>query len=458
MAGFPFFTLAPVDTNTPQASPLVNQGGAGSAAQSAPVNPSGMATQAGEGNEGSRGFWQALQDQYLPPEEQGVADTLPLDLSLTEGGVEQISLDELVEVDESHIETVTFDEEDYIPIDLPLVESSTTMENSEWDEMETLGDTPVDHQEPRLNHEALQHIEAQRLADPKAYTVFDEPELAQSSPMTAATQRSTDMAAMVNGPVMNSKLPADGTKVESVGLVDLADEGLTQLESEGAVDVKALAQAMHQKPMTLADTTENGKSQTVNLVELAMASEGGSPETDGLISGFGQREGQAAVKPSSSPLNAAVATDKSSDIEAKISVPPSSAQWNEQVAKRIGIMVSEQVQQAKIQLDPPELGLLEVKVRVQQDQVHVAINSAHQVVRDALEAQSPRLRDLLEQQGVQLGQMDVSDHGQSEGRGSDSGSPSDQVASDWGADGEYDDAWVPVSNSQPSDGEVDYFA
>ena len=75
-------------------------------------------------------------------------------------------------------------------------------------------------------------------------------------------------------------------------------------------------------------------------------------------------------------------------------------------------MNTDNVQHARIQLDPPEMGVLEIRLRVQQDQVAVAFNSGNQMVRDALDSQSARLRDMLEQQGIQLTDVSVGDQGQ----------------------------------------------
>ena len=118
-------------------------------------------------------------------------------------------------------------------------------------------------------------------------------------------------------------------------------------------------------------------------------------------------------------------------------------------------MSTEQLQAARIQLDPPELGSLEIKIRVQQDQVSVAFSSGHQVVRDALEAQSPRLREMLEQQGVELTDVNVSDQQQqSAGEGNSEGVPG-EGGDDW-VDDEMNEE-VLITEAQ-SDSLVDYFA
>jgi len=91
--------------------------------------------------------------------------------------------------------------------------------------------------------------------------------------------------------------------------------------------------------------------------------------------------------------------------------------WAEMVAERSAMMASQNIKFAELQLDPPELGPLQVKVTVHHDQTTVSFVSANGQVRDALDGAANRLRDLLEQQGLDLVDVDVSDQATSEGEG-----------------------------------------
>ncbi|EAT12561.1 hypothetical protein HF888_11915 [Bermanella marisrubri] len=147
-------------------------------------------------------------------------------------------------------------------------------------------------------------------------------------------------------------------------------------------------------------------------------------------------------------------------IQAKLDLPPSDIRFSEQVSKRIGMMVTEQMQSARIQLDPPELGSLEIKVRVQQDQVNVSFASNNHAVRDALEAQAPRLREMLNQQGVDLGNLDVSSQGQqSSGGDGHTQDEGEYLIEDEGtASSEALDQLEQQIKTIENDGAVDYFA
>lgn len=79
--------------------------------------------------------------------------------------------------------------------------------------------------------------------------------------------------------------------------------------------------------------------------------------------------------------------------------------------QRVMWMSSQQVQTAEIALDPPELGPLQVRVSNQGEQTSVVFSSQHAQVRDALDQSLPRLREMMEEQGVDLADVNVSDQG-----------------------------------------------
>ncbi|OEO24137.1 hypothetical protein AX279_20145 [Pseudomonas sp. J237] len=89
--------------------------------------------------------------------------------------------------------------------------------------------------------------------------------------------------------------------------------------------------------------------------------------------------------------------------------------WSEAVVDRVMWLSSQNLKSAEIQLDPAELGRLDVRIHMSADQTQVSFASANPVVRDALEGQMHRLREMFNQQG--MGLMDASVSDQSSGRG-----------------------------------------
>jgi flagellar hook-length control protein FliK len=88
--------------------------------------------------------------------------------------------------------------------------------------------------------------------------------------------------------------------------------------------------------------------------------------------------------------------------------------WTEEVVNRVMYLSSANLKAADIQLQPAELGRLDIRVNMVPDQqTQVTFMSAHPSVREALDGQMHRLRDMFAQQG--MGQVDVNVSDQSRG-------------------------------------------
>jgi flagellar hook-length control protein FliK len=91
-----------------------------------------------------------------------------------------------------------------------------------------------------------------------------------------------------------------------------------------------------------------------------------------------------------------------------LTAPFNQAGWDQALGERVQWMAGQGIQRANIKLNPAHLGPMEVRIQIQNDQANVQFNSAHGVVRDALEAALPRLRDMFDSAGVELTDVDVS--------------------------------------------------
>ncbi|MBV4484215.1 flagellar hook-length control protein FliK [Pseudomonas sp. SWRI153] len=88
--------------------------------------------------------------------------------------------------------------------------------------------------------------------------------------------------------------------------------------------------------------------------------------------------------------------------------------WTEEVVNRVMYLSSVNLKAADIQLQPAELGRLDIRVNMVPDQqTQVTFMSAHPSVREALDGQMHRLRDMFNQQG--MGQVDVNVSDQNRG-------------------------------------------
>lgn len=81
--------------------------------------------------------------------------------------------------------------------------------------------------------------------------------------------------------------------------------------------------------------------------------------------------------------------------------------FDDAMSARIGWLADQKIGHATIKVTPHDLGLIEVRLQMDGDKVHASFTSAHADVRHALESSIPRLREMLNDQGFQLGNADV---------------------------------------------------
>jgi flagellar hook-length control protein FliK len=97
-------------------------------------------------------------------------------------------------------------------------------------------------------------------------------------------------------------------------------------------------------------------------------------------------------------------------MQVPISISFGQPQWATMVAERSAMLFSQNIHNAELILDPPELGRMSVQVQVHNnEQASVTFTSANPNVREALDQSSQRLRELLAEQGLDLVNVDVSD-------------------------------------------------
>jgi flagellar hook-length control protein FliK len=91
--------------------------------------------------------------------------------------------------------------------------------------------------------------------------------------------------------------------------------------------------------------------------------------------------------------------------------------WPDDLGGRVMWLLDHKASTADLRLDPPELGSMRIRIALDNDatKVHFAVQTA--VARDAVENAMPRLRELFQQAGINLQNVDVTDHQNTPGQG-----------------------------------------
>ncbi|WP_154724789.1 flagellar hook-length control protein FliK, partial [Candidatus Contendibacter odensensis] len=83
--------------------------------------------------------------------------------------------------------------------------------------------------------------------------------------------------------------------------------------------------------------------------------------------------------------------------------------WGRTLGHQLNWMINSRVQEAQIRVNPPDLGPIEVRMSMQQNHTNVTFLCHEAAVREAIENALPRLREMLNSQGILLNQAQVSD-------------------------------------------------
>ena len=91
----------------------------------------------------------------------------------------------------------------------------------------------------------------------------------------------------------------------------------------------------------------------------------------------------------------------------RIDTPLGQTGWQEEMGQKLTWMFGNGRQQADLVLTPPNLGRVEVSLTMNGDQASAIFTSSNPAVREALESSLHRLREVLADAGVSLGQTQV---------------------------------------------------
>lgn len=87
--------------------------------------------------------------------------------------------------------------------------------------------------------------------------------------------------------------------------------------------------------------------------------------------------------------------------------PVGSERWNTELGQQVQLLIRTEQHSALLRVTPPELGPVDVRIDMSGDQATVSFTVQQADTRQALENALPRLRDLLAEGGILLGQAHV---------------------------------------------------
>ncbi|TQF69938.1 flagellar hook-length control protein FliK [Pseudoalteromonas luteoviolacea] len=359
--------------------------------------------------------------------------------------------------------------------------------NSKLSELKAM----VDNLSPEEKQE-LEKLVNERLSDAKPadsatkkqeaalYNALTGKSLNQSSESSAAavTKGSMDSEAKDKVGLSNEKLGTD--KPENSAKTDTSvkseftynstkvaakEQPATEVSKQGATEVSATTEEQAELPSNFEGEQQNGSqnqrqtaSQNVENVFKAIRTLG----TEQIQS---KEEFEQVIQQVEQSRQNQQTTVQQSNAQAKLQMDPGVAQalnlTRNDAAKmlqdKVNMMINLNNKEAEIRLDPAELGSMQIRIRSDAEQAQINFVVQNQQAKELLEESMPKLREMLEEQGIELGESNI----QQESEGSSSGDENEQqghgkLANE--ASEAQNNKEQSVTSRKQSDSAIDYYA
>ncbi|MGU7841322.1 flagellar hook-length control protein FliK [Burkholderia sp. AW33-5] len=139
----------------------------------------------------------------------------------------------------------------------------------------------------------------------------------------------------------------------------------------------------------------------------ATAEETAGPAVDATVAAAATAAAAAQANLQASPAASSIAAANAHVLAPHVGT----ADWTDALSQKVVFLSNAHQQSAELTLNPPDLGPLQVVLRVADNHAHALFVSQHAQVRDAVEAALPKLREAMEAGGLGLGSASVSDGG-----------------------------------------------
>lgn len=102
-----------------------------------------------------------------------------------------------------------------------------------------------------------------------------------------------------------------------------------------------------------------------------------------------------------------ISTPASSAATVAMAMSPREPAWTEAFGRNLAELAIKGAREVSFHVDPPELGPIEVSLRMEQQRVDINMSASHPVTRDVLQQSLPQLRELFAAGGLQLGGANI---------------------------------------------------
>jgi flagellar hook-length control protein FliK len=156
---------------------------------------------------------------------------------------------------------------------------------------------------------------------------------------------------------------------------------------------------------------ENLKSQGVSQNGIAAEHPGKTPEIIADTAKSANATAGDPVTPSTAPntslTQGAHHADEASSTALQVRAPLQDPRWSQEFGEKIVWAAHNDLHTAQININPPQLGPVQITLSMNGDQLSASFVSAHNEVRQAIEDSLPRLKEIFSGAGINLGDANV---------------------------------------------------
>ncbi|MFZ6709038.1 flagellar hook-length control protein FliK [Undibacterium sp. TC9W] len=238
---------------------------------------------------------------------------------------------------------------------------------------------------------------------------------AVASPLDKEAGKLTDAinrAAELTSPALKDAQTSKGATTVS------ADTPSETTVSDTKISELSLAKATNDKTGDARNVVSAADTPKSFATDIAQAKDAMAERISEVKTGATAKDSQQVMAPPAMAANAVSSTQFNAAVLAAEQIAPrvGSNGWDKAVGQKVVWMVGEGLQSAELTLNPPDLGPLQVVLKVSNEQASASFSSAQPEVREALEAALPRLKQMLSDAGVQLTGFSVNSQAAGQGQ------------------------------------------
>jgi flagellar hook-length control protein FliK len=192
--------------------------------------------------------------------------------------------------------------------------------------------------------------------------------------------------------------------------VEVANDETLAKAANNSLEAEKLAKAEIEKPPLQAEKVASSFNQTLDertAKPLASIADIAAQEAESIESVMNPASSNTAqIQKSITALNTETIAIYRKD-------------FSDAVKDKVMVMINQKIQQVEIQLDPPEMGNIHVRVNLQNEQAAVQFVVQNQQAKEALEQNMGKLRDMLAENGVDVGEANIEQRQAQDQQGND---------------------------------------